>query len=152
MMEYVNESPTSASAVVNVPASVPTAEFSAIVELLKLTSVGASFTPVTVTVDALSNVSPPLSVVRTVTDSVGVASKSTVPDPTCNLSPAIWNAADTSCVMMEYVNESPTSASVVVNVPTSVPTAEFSAIVELLKLDSVGASFTPVNVPTSVPT
>ena len=88
-MEYVNVSPTSTSVVLSVPTSVPTAEFSAIVELLKLTSVGASFTPVTVTVNALSNVKPPLSVVRTVTDRVGVASKSTVPDPTCNLSPAI---------------------------------------------------------------
>ena len=74
-----------------VPTTAPGSALLSTVGAEKVMSVGASFTPVTV--NALSNVRPPLSVVRTVTDSVGVASKSTAPDPTCNLSSAIWNAA-----------------------------------------------------------
>jgi len=137
-MEYVNVSPSSTSVVLSVPTSVPCAAFSATVVALRLMPVGASFTSVSVTVNALSNVKPPLSVLRTVTDTVGVASKSNTPVPTSTLSPLIWNAADTPCAVMEYVNVSPSSTSVVLSVPTSVPCAAFSATVVALRLMSEG--------------
>ena len=64
---YVNVSPASMSVALNVATFVPEAAFSATELALALTFVGASFTFVTLIVNAFSNVKPPASVTRTLT-------------------------------------------------------------------------------------
>ena len=64
---YVCVSPASISVLLSVPTVVPEALFSATLLALSAISVGASFTFVTLMVNAFSNVKPPASVTRTLT-------------------------------------------------------------------------------------
>ena len=88
--------------------------------------VGDSLTFTTLIVVVKSRVLPTESVTRTVTVSRGVVSESNVaPDLTCSWVPEIWNLL-VAPPMSVYVNVSPASASVVANVPTTVPAVAFS--------------------------
>jgi hypothetical protein len=105
-----------------------------------------SNTSVTVMVKPWSIVPPCPSLARTVTDSVGVASKSIGPATRSSL-PTIAKGPGAPWIVK--ASGSP-SMSVADSVPIRVPTAEFSAMVVPASSSPVGASFTALTVSDTV--
>ncbi len=111
-------------------------------------SVGASLVLLTEMVNVSSVNKPPESVVRTRIEYEALVSKSKIAAE--RSSPATMEKLALSVspapLASVYVNESPTSTSVLLKVPTAVPLAAFSLIELLLSAKAVGASLTLVTV------